>query len=62
MAVITQAQVHSLKRQLHDAHEHVLHTETAYRLSGDRIGATRCKALARSILVEIGYLNLCITG
>jgi hypothetical protein len=57
MAGLTRQQLLTLKRQLHDAHAHILDAEKAYA-QADMAGATRAKELAQQLSAEIEYLDL----
>jgi hypothetical protein len=58
MSDLTQQQLLTLKRQLHDAHAHIVDAARAYREAGDGTGATRAEALACQLSAEIEYLDL----
>jgi hypothetical protein len=58
MAALTRQQLLTLKRQIHDAHAHILDAERAYDEAGDGTGATRAQALAWQLLSEIEHLDM----
>jgi hypothetical protein len=58
MSGLTRQQIHTLKRQLHDARAHVLDAEKAYRAAGDGAGAMRVKELSWQLAAEVESLDL----
>jgi hypothetical protein len=58
MTATTPEQLHSLKRQLHEVHAHILDAERVYLEADDGMSATRLKSLAWHLLAEIEYLDL----